>query len=231
MGHYFVFEGPDGVGKSTAMSLVAQQLRSAGHWVIETAHPGSTPLGQHIRQLVKYPEKIDPQITMDDLSRQILYMVDTISFVNNILIPALEDDAIVLADRSSFISALVYGLSDGLDIGDIARFFALAQSPRPDRVFILKSDINSVTSRLGQRSVDSDHYDSKPTEFQRRVVSIYNSFGVGLTNLALLSKILPKDKHTNLPFVSDNLKFVDPLPSAQEVADVISKDILSILQV
>ena len=46
---FYSFEGLDGCGKSTTMTLVAEMLRSAGEEVITTREPGGTPLGEAIR--------------------------------------------------------------------------------------------------------------------------------------------------------------------------------------
>src|SRR5690349_20046966 len=108
-GLYIVFEGTDGAGKSTTMKAVAEVLKHRIENSIAlhlTSHPGSTPLGQHLRKLVKYPTDIDPTITIDKLSRQLLYMVDTVSFIKQLLEPALANGEWVFADRSSFVSAL-----------------------------------------------------------------------------------------------------------------------------
>src|SRR5688572_9648711 len=134
-GLYIVFEGPDGAGKSSTMKAVAEALPtrlSCSQPLRLTNDPGSTPLGAHLRKLVKNPELIDPAITIDSLSLQTLYMVDTISFIKQILEPALANDEIVFADRSSFVSAMAYGLSEGLDFPVIERLFQLITPPQAD---------------------------------------------------------------------------------------------------
>src|SRR4051812_21385176 len=106
-GLWVVFEGPDGVGKTTTMVAVAKALRTAlpNTEVIETKHPGSTKLGQHLRELVKYPERHGLEI--DPLTSQMLMFADHTNFKHTLLLPALERGAIVLADRCDLISGLV----------------------------------------------------------------------------------------------------------------------------
>ncbi len=192
-GFYAVFEGADGSGKTSTMRNVANQLGErlvelgvmsepeAQESIIQTHHPGSTALGKHLRKLVKFPHDVDPDIVMDDLSRQLLYMVDTVNFVSIILRPALEQHQIVLADRSSFISALIYGMADGLDIGDLDRLCSVITPPRMDRLYVLQCPWDVVQARIVASRHDAgtdgtgklDHYDSKPSDFAQSISKAY----------------------------------------------------------
>lgn len=233
MGHYFIIEGPDGAGKSTAMGLVADMLTAAGYDVLQTYHPGSTPLGKHLRQLVKYPKTIDPNISMDALSRQVLYMVDTINFINQVLIPSLSNNKIVLADRSSFIAALIYGLAEGLKVSDIQSLFHLTSSPRPDKLYILKTDVGICAERLVHRSDEipaKDHYDNKPVEFKNKIMDYYNNFGLGVISRDVLASVMPLDPDKNIPFVTDNFVVLEPTRSAEAMAKTIFDDMLLIME-
>lgn len=192
-GFYVVFEGADGSGKTSTMRNVATHLaerlvqigelstNEASESIIQTHHPGSTALGKHLRKLVKFPKEVDPDIQMDDLSRQLLYMVDTVNFVSIILNPALKQNKIVLADRSSFVSALVYGMADGLDLNDIDGLFSIITPPRMDRLYILQCPWDVVRKRMLAERQDTgtdgtgklDHYDSKPADFVQRISRSY----------------------------------------------------------
>ncbi|MEE3220245.1 MAG: thymidylate kinase, partial [Planctomycetota bacterium] len=49
---FFSFDGIDGVGKSTQVELFAEFLRGQGHDVVTCRDPGSTALGEAIREVV-----------------------------------------------------------------------------------------------------------------------------------------------------------------------------------
>lgn len=188
-GFYVIFEGSDGSGKTTTMRMVAHALSnklkemSIYKDIILTQHPGSTPLGKHIRQLVKFPHQIDPMIKIDELSRQMLYMVDTVNFIKTLLEPSLADGKIVFADRSSFISALVYGLADGLKLQDIESLLDVITPPKADRLIVLQLPANISIERMrNSRAVygtdgagELDHYDKQPLEFFHKINSIYDT--------------------------------------------------------
>lgn len=189
-GLYVIFEGSDGAGKTSTMKAVAEAipdlLQSHGlpkdKKVHLTHHPGSTPLGTHLRKLVKQPETIDPAIEIDPLSRQMLYMVDCISFAKSILEPALESNELVFADRSVLISAMVYGCAEGMSIEEVHRLFALYEPPKADRLYILRCPWTVAKERMIQdrgEDVKLDYFDRKPDGFFDTIASYYDDLITG----------------------------------------------------
>src|SRR3954465_14774709 len=53
-GFFISFEGTEGCGKSTQMTLLAEHLRSVGHVVRSLREPGGTPIGEEIRHTLKH---------------------------------------------------------------------------------------------------------------------------------------------------------------------------------
>jgi dTMP kinase len=54
-GLFVVFEGGDGVGKTTQVELLCRWLAESGQEIVRTFEPGDTPLGAAIRSLVLDP--------------------------------------------------------------------------------------------------------------------------------------------------------------------------------
>ena len=52
-GLFVVFEGGDGVGKSTQVDLLAEWLAEQGYEVIRTHEPGGSPIGPDVRRLAR----------------------------------------------------------------------------------------------------------------------------------------------------------------------------------
>lgn len=224
-GHYAIIEGMDGAGKTTAMHEVKSQLEKKlkdnglDTEVLSTSHPGSTPLGKHIRRLVKFPASFNSSINIDNLTRQILYMADTSSFIRTLLEPALDDNKIVLADRSSFISAIVYGMAEGLDIHEIDKLLNVITPPKADHLFILQLPASKARQRLSNSQVsyrgNPDHFDSKDSDF-------FESIAVGYDNL--LNDVSMVELVSKLTSIS-NVRYVDATVKPEHVAATITDTI------
>ena len=166
-----MFEGPDGSGKTTLLRLVADKLKSSGIDLETTRAPGQTELGKRLRQLI-----LEQDLNIDYLSRQILFMADTVNYYETYLKPRLADNNqyTVLQDRSSYISGLVYGMSDGLPIEPLARMLNIYQPVKASKVFVLTTPAEVCHARRMQ-GTDKNVYDVKPLEFYRKCCDYYDS--------------------------------------------------------
>ena len=54
-GLFIVFDGPEGAGKSTQVTLLTQRLESAGRSVLLVRDPGTTRIGEQIRAILLNP--------------------------------------------------------------------------------------------------------------------------------------------------------------------------------
>jgi dTMP kinase len=175
-GIHIALEGPDGCGKSTIVEQVHKGLQvSLFPWAgFQTVrHPGSTPLGVHLRKLIKHSDQIDPAITIDPLTRQILYMADISAFVNQILMPALQKQEVVVSDRNSFISSIVYGAVDDIPLNEIERLTTVIPFPKLDKLYILRCPWEERKKRLSSKGLENDIYDSRGNAFQVAVEQAY----------------------------------------------------------
>ena len=201
-GIYVVFEGCDFAGKSTLSRLVQSRIAEGVDWfdgqVKLTSHPGATKLGKHLRVLSKTPQVFDEEIVIDPLSRQLLMFIDQICFINTVLTPFLESGGMMLADRSNFISGIIYGLTQGADLQSLNRMFSITKSPTPDVVFVVHAPFETLVERRAKdsRSPARDVFDSD-TEFLRRVCEFYDNLLVSdQDTLLLLSDYVPLERIT-----------------------------------
>ena len=67
---FFSIDGGDGTGKSTQIDLFCQWLRQEGHEVVACRDPGSTPLGEAVRDLLLHRH----DLAIDRRSEMLLYM-------------------------------------------------------------------------------------------------------------------------------------------------------------
>lgn len=104
----YCFEGPDGVGKSTLSSKVADLLTNVGYNVMHYTHPGSTTLGKRLREIFiskTVPMSVAAQVQMIGAARS--QLIDTVSerYINTF--SESKTPTIVILDRWD-ISTVIY---------------------------------------------------------------------------------------------------------------------------
>lgn len=108
-GRLIVFEGPDGVGKSTILKQIAARLEHCGQLVRQESFPGngSGSLGALVYEL-HHESKRHGVDGISPLALQALHIAAHLDSIENTILPALESGEIVLLDRFWW-SAWVYG--------------------------------------------------------------------------------------------------------------------------
>ncbi len=94
-GIFIVFEGGDGVGKSTQARKLADWVASKGSEVVLTFEPGDTPIGAKLRGLVLDPAWGD----VAPRAEALMYAADKAQHVHEVVLPALQRGAVVISDR------------------------------------------------------------------------------------------------------------------------------------
>ncbi|MGC4175431.1 dTMP kinase [Demequina sp.] len=107
-GTWVVFEGGDGVGKTTQIDLLAAWLRSHMPDVVVTREPGGTPLGVELRAAVMHGDHVAPR------AEALLYAADRAHHIHAVVRPALERGAVVVQDRYLDSSIVYQGGARGL---------------------------------------------------------------------------------------------------------------------
>lgn len=143
-GELFVFEGPDGVGKSTLAIELAAQLRRSGHVVKLLASPGRTPgsLGRLVWEFHHDPEKFGVE-KVHPTSLQLLHVAAHVDMIEEAIRPAIQRGECVVLDRFWW-STLVYGTEDGVLPAVLQNMVELEQHHwedlRPTQVFLVSRD-------------------------------------------------------------------------------------------
>lgn len=159
-GCFIVLEGPDGCGSSTHTRLLCESLRQHRHAVMETHEPSGGPIGQYIRACLK-----EGSLPHDAL--QLLFCADRAEHVSNCILPALNEQKIVICDRYS-LSTELYGTALGLSrewLHSVNTKFI-----QPTHTILLLPSFDECASRLARRSErDSMEQDA----IQRAVYDLY----------------------------------------------------------
>lgn len=107
-GTWVVFEGGDGVGKTTQIERLAQWLRERVPDVVVTREPGGTELGRELRAAVMHGDHVAPR------AEALLYAADRAHHIYSVVAPALERGAVVVQDRYLDSSIVYQGGARGL---------------------------------------------------------------------------------------------------------------------
>lgn len=102
-GIFITIEGPEGAGKTTVISMLAEELVLQGYKVLQTREPGGIEIAEKIRSVI-----LDKShIAMDPRTEALLYAAARRQHLVEKVEPAIEKGEIVLCDR--FIdSSLAY---------------------------------------------------------------------------------------------------------------------------
>ena len=144
-------------------------------------------------------------------------MADTVSFIEEILKPSLAAGETVFADRSSFISGLVYSNADDIDQREVFRLLQLINPPRADRLYVLQCPWEVSRERvLASRGDTTDHYDSKPNAFFEKVQKIYDNLLTGsVEQTMMVSRVA----------ALENVIYIDASQPPSKVAEDIVADL------
>jgi dTMP kinase len=95
VGLFVVFEGGDGVGKTTQVELCCRWLDEQGYEVVRTFEPGDSEVGAVIRRILLDPATGD----MSPRAEALLYAADKAQHLFAVVRPALARGAVVVCDR------------------------------------------------------------------------------------------------------------------------------------
>jgi len=152
-GLLIVFEGIDGVGKSTQAGTLMQWLQSMGHQVVRSKEPTDGPFGSQLRQSMT-TVRLDPNEELQ------LFLSDRKQHVRELIEPSLREAKIVLLDRYYF-STVAYQGARGFD-PDTLREQNEAFAPAPDLLVILDMPAEDSIARIcATRAGATDTFESK----------------------------------------------------------------------
>jgi len=154
---FIVFEGADGVGKSTQTARLADRLGA-----VATREPGGTAIGRQIRALL-----LDPASErLDDRAEALLMAADRAQHIAEIVRPALAEGRHVVSDRFAYSSIAYQGHGRGLDVGWLTELSRWAAGDlAPDVVLLLDGP--------SRRELPADRLEQTDDGFRQRVAASY----------------------------------------------------------
>ena len=143
-GLFITIEGPDGAGKSSQATLLAEHIRSLGRAVVLTREPGGTRVGEGVRNVLLDLEGEGHTAISDAL----LYNAARHHSVIEVIRPALERGDVVISDRYVDSTLAYQGYGGGAPLDDLAVIQGLTTGGlMPIRTVLIDVSVEAGLSR------------------------------------------------------------------------------------
>lgn len=168
-GLFITFEGGDGSGKTTQMTLLTQWLETKGHTVCVTREPGGTELGSALREIILHSRGfIDPR------AEALLYAADRAHHIATLVRPALERGDIVVQDRYLDSSVAYQGAGRVLNPDEVEGLSLWGtENLLPDLTFLLDVPAEVAKQRQLDETRQYDRLEAEALDFHERVRNAY----------------------------------------------------------
>ena len=166
---FITFEGPEGSGKTTIISMLSEALEDTNE-VMVTREPGGIPISEKVRDILLANEN-----DMDSRTEALLFAAARRQHLVEKVVPALNDGKIVLCDRFIDSSLAYQGHARNLGMDEIMQVNKFAiENHMPDLTIYLKLPPEIGLKRTQDNERDSNRLDKETLEFHKNVVLGYN---------------------------------------------------------
>ena len=183
-GQLYVFEGPDGVGKTELSGRFAAMLTDRGTPTTRLSFPGKSDgtVGKLVYDLHHNPNSLGVK-SIAPASMQLMHIAAHIDAIETVILPALRAGTSVVLDRFWW-STKVYGLAGGSNKRLLANMIdvelAAWGSVSPSAVFLIRRQLPLRPEPMAKWRQWSELYERVSAEEQRRstVITIDNEGSV-----------------------------------------------------
>jgi dTMP kinase len=218
-GLFLVLEGGDGAGKTTQAALLAAWFDALGFPHVTTREPGGTPVGEAIRKVVLG----NPGLDMPDETELLLILAARAAFVRDVVRPALERGALVLADRFSLSTLAYQGYGRRLDLDRVREAIDFATGGlEPDLYVVLDVPVDEGEARQRDAGAQEDRIEAAGSAFRSTVRNAYLELADSEPNVVVVNgRGTPAEVHTRVraclearfPGTFGSGRATDPAPS------------------
>lgn len=165
---FVVLEGVEGSGKSTQARRLGEWLASCGVAHVVTREPGGTQLGEEIRRALLHGGAVPAR------SELLLMLAARAAFVDQVVRPALDRGAVVIADRYELSSFAYQGHGRGLPLEEVRRANAFATGGlAADLTVVLDVPPAEGVARRARAGTAADRIERESDAFHAAVAQAY----------------------------------------------------------
>jgi dTMP kinase len=169
---FITFEGGEGVGKSTQVRRLLNNLGEHGVEAVRTREPGGTPKAEAIRSFILQGRSE----AWGAGSEAVLFAAARLDHVNQLIAPNLAKGTWVISDRFCDSTRAYQGLTGGVDDRLIDALENLAlDGHTPDLTIVLDMDPEIAFRRVEQRAVEDglqltgDRFEKEELDWHQRL--------------------------------------------------------------
>jgi dTMP kinase len=140
--------------------------------ILKTRHPGGTPFGQLVRNLLLHDSK---GMDIDPIAEAYLFTADYRQHLQEVLKPAFRTSQLILCDRYIYSGVAYQGYGSGGDVDALLKLYRLAtEDVKPDLLIWLDADPKEALQRARRSSSQEapgrvDRLEDKDLGFHQRV--------------------------------------------------------------
>ena len=157
---FITFEGLEGSGKSSIISFLVRYLKKKRLSVKIFREPGSTKVGELLRNIL-----LDKKKVISPYTELLLYLAARTQLIEEKLKKAFKDYDVIICDRfyDSTIAYQGYGLKLGKMVEKVVNIFSLGI--KPDLTILLDGNVKKGLKRIK----DKDRIEKRPLSFHYRL--------------------------------------------------------------
>ena len=175
-GLFIVLEGPDGSGKSSLASFMAEYLRVKGHKIEFSREPGGTNIGEKIRDIILDVGNEE----MGNEAEALLYAASRAQHVSEKIRPTIESGKDLICERFYYSSIVYQGIGRKLGI-DVVKYFNefAIQGVYPDLVIFLDIDPKKALMRkkndgeLDRLEIENINFHQEVYQGYKKIIEIF----------------------------------------------------------
>ncbi len=186
-GKFIVLDGPDGCGKSTQVKMLLDYITSLGVDYEQFRDPGTTAIGEKIRDILLDPE----HAAMTDEVEVLLYMAARVQLWREKIAPALKENKCVVLDRWLSSTCAYQGHAGEFGINRVIKIAQYClQKPWPDLTIVLDVNLKTAAKRLDR---DLDRMEQKGDNYHIKVREGFLKLVDYMENVAVIDSTLKID--------------------------------------
>ena len=181
-GIFVTFEGIDGSGKSTQASSVLHKAQENGLSAVLFREPGGTRISEQIRQILLSAKHTE----MVAITEVLLYSAARAQLTEEMIIPGLQENDIVICDRYYDSTTAYQGFGRGINMEFINALTKEASNIiKPDLTFLVDVDAELAEKRSGSIGIQ-DRIELENIEFKLKVIQGFREIAANNPNRVVI---------------------------------------------